>query len=92
VAACALASAAALKHLAFDREDDCLLRRAEGRCDECEECEETMKETEPQRLERIERDGPVAPAQYTDAERKRIAGAARQYSRRDFKPFDYSLP
>ncbi len=63
------------------------MRRAENRRDEVEE---TMKETELQRLERIEREGPVTQAQYTAAERKRLAGTARQYTKNDFKPFDQS--
>lgn len=49
-----------------------------------------MSESELQRLERLERDGPVAPAQYSEQERKRLEGAARQYARKDYRPFDYS--
>jgi hypothetical protein len=49
-----------------------------------------MKETELQRLERVEREGPFTSPKYTAAERKRLAGAARQYTQKDFKPFDYS--
>ncbi len=73
-----------VKSLAIDPKEDCPWFRAEGRRGE------TMKETELQRLERLEREGPFTPPQYTAAERKRIEGAARQYTQKDFKPFDYS--
>lgn len=50
-----------------------------------------MSESELQRLERQERDGPQTTAPYTDEQRKRLAGAARQWAAKDFKPFGYSV-
>ena len=50
-----------------------------------------MKETELQRLERLEREGPQTTAPYTDEQRRRMTGAARQWASKDFKPFDYSV-
>lgn len=50
-----------------------------------------MKETELQRLERLERKGPQTTVPYTDEQRKRLAGAARQWATKDFKPFGYSV-
>lgn len=48
------------------------------------------KETELQRFERLEREGPIHPEPVSDADRKRIAGAARQYHTKRFQRFDYS--
>lgn len=49
------------------------------------------KETYLQKLERLERDGPIqSPPPLSEPDRRRIAGAARQWSTKAFKPFDYS--
>jgi hypothetical protein len=48
------------------------------------------RETKLQRLERLEHTGPINPPKLSEADRKRIAGAARQYHTKRFKPYDYS--
>jgi hypothetical protein len=48
------------------------------------------KETKLQRYERLERDGPIHPEPISEADRKRIAGAAKQYHTKRFQPYDYS--
>lgn len=48
------------------------------------------KETKLQRYERLERDGPIHPDPISEADRKRIAGAAKQYHTKRFQPYDYS--
>jgi len=45
------------------------------------------KETDLQRYERLEREGPIPPATYSEAERKRLAGAARQYHNKTFRRY-----
>lgn len=48
------------------------------------------KETKLQRYERLERDGPIHPDPISEADRKRLAGAAKQYHTKRFQPYDYS--
>ena len=48
------------------------------------------KETKLQRYERLEREGPIRLNPISEADRKRIAGAAKQYHTKRFEPYDYS--
>ena len=46
--------------------------------------------TELQKLAKLEEEGPFSAPEYSDADRKRIAGAAKQWANKDFAPYGYS--
>jgi len=49
-----------------------------------------QKLTRLQRLAKQEEEGPFFIEELSDADRKYIAGAARQWATKDFKPYGYS--
>ena len=52
---------------------------------------ETEKEmTELQKLAKLEEEGPFSAPEYSDAERKRIKGAAKQWANKTFVPYSFS--
>ena len=46
--------------------------------------------TKLQKLEKLEEEGPFSAPEYSDADRKRIAGAAKQWANKTFVPYAYS--
>jgi hypothetical protein len=46
--------------------------------------------TELQKLAKLEDDGPFNPPDLSAEDRKRLAGAAKQWSRKTFTQYDYS--
>lgn len=46
--------------------------------------------TELQKLAKLEEEGPFSAPEYSDAERKRIKGAAKQWANKTFVPYSFS--